>query len=341
MTAGETFLFLQLGVINGMFGLWLLSYASYWFLLVIDRTAVGINVVKVHWPDESVSQRLSKLGYLIFIVGVWLLPVLAFFKFMELPLRDELLPPLVVSTACTVLWLMLPLSLLASMNSESNTDILRIHVLLRLVRRWRITLAFYAYTFPLLLGCALVTYLALFGWVTVREAAETSSVTWLPELVEIWSWAFVLPLTAGVAATALLIYARLLGRLAWMMDFWDEEGETEVVEAREVIPEPSADNGLSVNHGRREAFSSTDDFEPPIPFAEEGAPVASPPKPATAVAPLATREPEAVPTERRLWVRGIYRFPWYRGSLVAWFFLSAGGLILGVLLRVQLMQLHD
>jgi hypothetical protein len=234
---------------------------------------------------------------------------------------------------------MLPLSLLSSMTGESHWEVFRLTVLLRLVRRWRTSLAFYVYSFPLLIGCVLVAYLALFGWREVLEEAEASSVTWLPMAVNIWSWGFVLPLTATMATTALLIYARLLGRLAWMMDFWDEEEEEEPPEAAE--PEASG-IALAASHDALETEPT--DAEGVIPFAAESAPLATPVQVAPAPprrASLATKQPEAAPVERRLWVRGIYRFPWYRSSLMAWCVLSLGGLLLGVLIRLQFMQLHE
>ena len=222
MSFGQTLNFLLLGVVNGVIGLWLFGYAAYWFLLVLDATATGTNVVKVHWPDEPFRERLWKLGHLGFLVVFWMFPVLASCHFAEL-----MLPPFVVLTVGVVLWLMLPLSLLASLTGETHWEVFRLTVLVRLAQRWRRWLVFYAYTFPLLFGCVLVAYLALFGWREVLEGAEATSLTWLPAVVEVWSWAFVLPLTATVAATAILIDARLLGRLAWLMDFWDEEEDSD------------------------------------------------------------------------------------------------------------------
>jgi hypothetical protein len=334
MSPGKTAAFLLLGLLNLWLGLWLLGYAAYWFLLVLDETAGGKNDVKVVWPDETFRERLWKLGHLAFLGVIWALPVVVVFRYAELPLRPELQPPLIVMAVGAVVWLMLPISLLSSMTGDTHWEFFRWAVLWRLIQRFPTWMAFYAYTFPLMIGCVLVTYLALFGWAELYEAAEASSLDWLPVVVNFWSWGFVLPLTAVMAATALLIYARLLGRLAWMLDFWEDEEEEEHKPAE---PETPASGDLALEHDALEP-AALPETAGVIPFAAEPKPAVVPqstePVPApTAAAALIEPEP---PAPRQLWVRGIYRFPWYRGSLAAWLFLTLVGLLLGVLLRLQL-----
>jgi hypothetical protein len=336
MTAGQALAFLLLGALNAYLGLWLFGYAAYWFLLVINKTAEGRNDVKVPWPDEIFRDRLGRLAHVCFLCLVWLLPIYGFFHYVPLPVSDELRPPLMLVITGVVLWLMLPISLLSSLTSLSHWEVFRWAVLRRLRERSSAWLAFYLYTLPLLFGCALVAYLALFGWQELRDAAEDSALTWLPTVVDVWSWVFVLPLTAIMAATTLLIYARLVGRLAWMMDFREEQEEEECR-----APEPPTPSArLRAEHDVLEAA------EQPMAASGDVFPFAEDPEPETAivVSEVLTVEdlvpvvvlPASPPAPRRLWVRGIYRFPWYRASLKAWLFLTVVGFLLAALIRLQL-----
>ncbi len=341
MTAGKAVQFLLLGIVNAYFGLWLLGYATYWFILVLDETASGTRDVKVVWPDDNFRQRLWKLGHLAFLVIIWALPVIVAFRYAELPLRSTSHSLLVVFTVGVVLWVMMPISLLSSMTGDTHWEFFRWFVIRRLLDRFPTWMAFYAYTFPLLVGCALVAHLALFGWVQLRAEAETSGPAWLITTIDVWSWGFVLPLTAVMAATALLIYARLLGRLAWMADFWDDEEEEE--DASKLRgPRSPAPSRLRAEHDVLEPAPAV---EPAgmIPFAQEPQPAAAPRpikrEPEKALSPVAESPDQASTsgsTPKRLWIRGIYLFPWYRGSLRAWLFLSFFGLLFGILLRLQL-----
>jgi hypothetical protein len=335
MTPGKVVAFLLLGVFNVYIGSWLLGYAASWFLLVIDETTAGRNIIKLPWPSEPYRERVYKVGFLLFLSLVWLLPLFAFFHYTELPGSSQLQELLMVLTTGIVLWLMLPISLLSSLTSESYCEVFRWTVFRRLLQRRSAWLEFYGYTFPLLFGCTLVTYLALFGWEDLQDAAEASSLPWLSEAVRFWSWFFVLPLTAVVAATTLLIYARLIGRLAWMMDFTDEE-EEERSAIGPVTPSAHLRAEHDVLEPVEEPVAVTNDV---IPFAAEHEPeLAIPlpqkvaPSPPAALAPAS----ELLRPPRRLWVRGIYRFPWYPATIKVWLFLTVGSLILACLVRWQL-----
>jgi len=359
MSAGQTVAFLFLSALNLYLGSWLLGYAAYWFVMVLDETATGRNQVEVHWPRDFFRERFGKLLHLAFLVGVWLLPAWLVLRATGLPVRDHLRPPLAILITGTVLWLMLPVSLLSVMSGSGTWDFLRPAALRRMAHRPDILISFYGYTLPLLLGMALVAYLALFGWRDVKDAAATAGSPLLEQLVDIWSWAFVLPLTAAMGAAALLIYARLVGRLAWLLGF-DEEAEEEKDEPTpERTPEtshalqqmgadiveaanaPQAEEPEAAPAGTYALFEEPDvaaDVPTPTTFTARSQQVGTQPRgnAAPASAPPLPEEPPP-PVQRRLWVRGIYRFPWYRTSLAAWLFLSLFGLLLGVLVRLQMM----
>ncbi len=318
MGPGQALAFVMLGMVNLYLGLWFAGYAAHWFLLALDETATGTNVVRLTWPDDGYRDRLWKAAHLSFRVGIWLLPVLLLLRYWEMPVPPEQRPFVGLLLVGVVLWLMLPISLISSMTADGQWEFFRLNILLRLVRQAPVTAAFYGYTLPLLLGSVLVAYLALFGYRQMMDSAPGYS-----EMIEIWSWAFVVPFTGAMAAAVLLIYARLVGRLAWMLDLDDEEEEAETVAPTQPQGRPRV--------VAMPAAPPTDTYA----LVEEAAPVPAvvvpAPSPPTAVP---SAEP---PVRRRLWVSGIYRFPWYRGSLRAWIFLSLFGILLGLMLRLQMM----
>lgn len=337
MSPGQTVVFLLLGVLNVLVAFWVFGYAACWFLYVLDRTTTGTNQFRVRWPEDDFARRTGKLLHLAFLAAVWALPVLVFFHYVEWPLRPELEPPFVVLVVGVVLWLALPVSLLSSMTSASHGEFFRLTVLVCLVRGASVWLAFYVYTLPLLVGCALVVYLALFGTELLREEAAGSALPWLPDAVDVWAWAFVLPVTAVMFATATLVYARLLGRLAWLLGFGEDEEDAAPGPAPRV---PAA--VLASEHDVLESRTATDDAPVEcdvIGFADEPGLTAEA-RPVPESPPLPVPLPDEPPPPRRLWVRGIYLFPWYRGTLLAWLVLTLGGLILGALVRLQVLQLR-
>jgi hypothetical protein len=171
--------------------------------------------------------------------------------------------------------------------------------------------------------------------------------------IEIWSWAFVLPLTGALTAAALLIYARLVGRLAWLLDLRDEDEDTS---ASDPLPtKPAGD--LAASHDALESPPAQEEVVTRTPetygVIDEPAPPRTPrsvdPVRLSVAAPVVTEDRPRLPARRvvetkspaprRLLVPGIYRFPWYRGSIQSWLLLTLGGTLLALVFRLA-MLLH-
>jgi hypothetical protein len=132
----------------------------------------------VAWPHLGFSECLGKLAYLLWIGGIAALP----FGF---------LPPL---TAVAVATLVFPVLLLSSLSARHPLILLERKVLGRLVRSPIAVFIFY------LQSAGLVAPSVLLGWWTIHDLKFQ-----------------LLPITPLVWSATLLIYARLLGRLAWVI----------------------------------------------------------------------------------------------------------------------------
>lgn len=352
------FLF-PIGLVQLLLFIWFAGCAAHFFLVVLNETAQGKNEVDVYWPSDFFLLRLHNAVYLASLLTLCMLP--GFFLFQVFDLRSDptLAGALLVLCAAVGVWLLLPFILLSVLTGGSRWDIIHREVFRRLRGRQRVLLAFYALTAPLVLGGFLVLYLTLGGWEKLYDAAVVAATPWLPEIVVIWSWVFLPPLAAGLCAAALLIYARLVGRLAWLLDLTD--GEEPPPKPKEFTPTP-ASFPLFGETAETPAAPGPDTYglaEEPEPVAVEPMPISVDPvrlavlrprqaepenraaDPSFIPEPLAALTPPADPEEqkapRRLLVRGIYRFPWYRASLKAWLFMTLVGLILTLLFRVQLL----
>jgi hypothetical protein len=346
MNTQDTTTFLLLGLVNTALCLWLLGYAASWFLYVLSETGSGKNEFPVPWPSESFLERFQNGGQLGIVLVIFFAPAAYELGGFELSLQAKLRLLVRLLLGGSALWLLVPMVLLSWMGDSSRSVFFRWALVLRRLRqRHRIWLVFYAYTAPLLLGGALLAYLSVFGWKDLEKAATKTGPPWLASVVGIWSWVFVPAVAAGVGAAALLIYARLVGRLAWLMDLDD-------VTEEEPVPEPKPQSiSVAAVHDTLEPASSP---EPPSAAASADAgtyallegptavvetvteAVSEPEVGPEPVPPPAIEEPAGPPPPRRLWVRGIYRYPWYRQSLKAWLVLSLGSLALIALLRLQM-----
>jgi hypothetical protein len=307
-------------------GLGVLMYAAHCFLLVVEQTAAGNDAV--YWPDELITDWFGKVFYLAWLAGVWLLPPWLLVQAFAPQLLSEH-PVTAAVLAAGLLWLMYPITLLSAL-SVSPWVVFRPLLLIQLARRPLAGLAFYLLTAVLLAGCGLLAAMALGpgpGWL--------------------------LPIAAAGVAATVLIYARLLGRLAWLLSALpaaEPELPRESEELPETQPEPTV--------------APTPLAEAPPAEALEGYGLAGEeprmPRPSSLVeAMIGLHEPAEAPSqlprgeeiraqarERRAvprppppaWplVSGIWTFPWYATSLKAWGWLMLGSLMVGGMVRALL-----
>jgi hypothetical protein len=188
--AGGVIGFLLLFVATIILSFYLFSYTGHCFLVVVEQTGEGNN--EVVWPNDILLDWIWRGVPLAWVALVWLSPLGLALKLMNPDVLSKS-PELALLLVGLVLWLGFPIGVLSSMTSDSRWAAFRPSVCLRLSRHPGATLTFYA-------ASAVVVAVGL-G-------------VWIPALV--WSSLF-LPVAAFVGAGAVLLYARLLGRLAWII----------------------------------------------------------------------------------------------------------------------------
>jgi hypothetical protein len=260
---------------------------------------------------------------------------------------------LIAATVFAIFWLVFPVSLLSSLSGESRFMIMRGPILKGLARCRRATLHFYASTFGLLLASGGLVYFCLVGW------EETLPAT-LGTAADIVSIVVLLPMVGAAGGLVLLLYGRLLGRLAWLMDVANpnklpetEAGEENAEEQDETAPAVEA-TALPAA-ATKETYALVDEppHEPPAaePFRWQPGrmPPAPPPRrqwrdrpdqppPDSELEP--ERRPDREPVEEGvippLLTRRVVLFPFYRSTLKAWLWLTVGATCVALLLRLHI-----
>jgi hypothetical protein len=195
-SAGSVILFVCVGVLWILVAAHTLAYAAHCYLVVVQGTAAGLD--RVEWPDEPMIDWIYRALYLGGLVLIWMLPV----GLLSRALQDDWLPGQnalrFLLLAGLAMWFFFPLSLLSSLGSTSPWAVLSWRVLQRLGRILPSVLVFYLTSAALLYAAATLAYAGVL----------TGAVLALP--------------FAGIAvAAALLIHARLVGRLGWLVSQLD------------------------------------------------------------------------------------------------------------------------
>jgi hypothetical protein len=189
--AGFVIVFCFLVAAMVVIGIPTIAYAAHSFLTVVEFTAAGQDDVR--WPDESLFDWLWKPIYLLWLLAFWSVPAWVVVDGILTPSLD--LPaagfyPVLLAAVC----LLFPLGLFSSLSTNNRLNVFRPAILRSLARR------------PLPLG---IVYLAsgvlVIGWGALFYHALASPSWW---------W---LPLVSTTGAAVLLLYARLLGRLGWLI----------------------------------------------------------------------------------------------------------------------------
>ncbi len=171
-------------------GVYLLAYATRCLLVVVQGTAGGMD--RVEWPDEPVYDWAGQSLALVGLVLIWLVPI----GFLARALGETWFPGGAVLRflllAGPALWLTFPIGALSSLSAVSRWVFFRPVIPGRMLKLFPSTLLFYLASALLLVLAVGPWYLAVFGG--------------LPLL---------LLLAGPLSAAMLLIYVRILGRLAW------------------------------------------------------------------------------------------------------------------------------
>jgi hypothetical protein len=199
--AGGVMMFVLLMAATVIVGAYVFAYLAHIFLSLIESTATGFE--EVAWPDEPYVDWLWKGVYLLWLVAIWLVPLL--FAGPALTRAHPGAEP-ALWLAAGLFWFCFPISLLSSMGSSSRWFLFSISLVPRLMVRFGSLVTFYVLTAPLLAGVALIV------WWNNRSA----------DLLPV-------PVAAFAVAVGLMIYGRLFGRLALMVTHTDKP---------EVVPAP-------------------------------------------------------------------------------------------------------
>jgi hypothetical protein len=187
--AGPAILFMISFAASIMFGVCVLAYAARCVLVVVQETGLGQD--EIVWPEEPYTDWLGHAVLFLELLGIWLAPAAMTARM----LRNVWLPDeaalRVLLLAGPGLWLFFPIGLFSSLSAQSRWVPFRWTIFRCFLRIAPTSFGFYVLTAPLLCIAVVPWYYALFGGQTV-----------------------LLPLAAVVSAAALFIYARLLGRLA-------------------------------------------------------------------------------------------------------------------------------
>jgi hypothetical protein len=170
---------------------YVLAYAARCLLVVVQGTAAGQDAVT--WPDEPIMDWLGQAVHVAFLLALWLAPA----GLLARGLRHVWLPDdpglRTLLLAAPGLWLFFPVGLLSSLSAGSPWVPFRPVIVGRLLRLLPATFAFYLVSLGLAAAAIYPWYVALRGM------------------------SYLLPVAAIVSAVLLLVYARLLGRIAWLV----------------------------------------------------------------------------------------------------------------------------
>jgi hypothetical protein len=197
-SAGNVILFVFYGVALLLCATYALTFAAHCYMVVVQGTTAGID--RVEWPDEPVYDWLWQALWVGWLVFIWIGLAAAVNRILIRSGQEDPSAMRLFVLMAGALWLCFPVSLLSSLASSSRWVILSPSVLWRLLRLFPSVVLFYLLTGGLLAAVQPILYLGL--------------------LTHAW---YVLVLAAALGAAVLLIHARLVGRLAWLMDQLDRK----------------------------------------------------------------------------------------------------------------------
>jgi hypothetical protein len=328
-------LFMLTLVAEVVISIYVLIYAMHDLTTVVQETAAGND--EVNWPSEPFLDWLFGSLHLVVLVLVLLAPagILTRASKDSLFPGDDVLRFLVL--AVPGLWLLFPVALLSSLSGEQRWMVLRPAVLGRMLRAAPATLAVYVASAVLAAGAAALWYMSL---------------KWGGR------WWLLMPAAAAVSAAAFLVYARLLGRLGWVIGRFlpakrkreaaakTEKPTTPAAKAQDPWAAPDAPPAPEKPPGEepKPATTVAPDGEPYESYGLGDEPVKpptyeeiAPKKPTRIVLPKRDRAAKTIPWPM---VRGVYTFPFRGANIKALLWLTLGALVwaVGALILIGLLQ---
>src|SRR6185437_2662074 len=173
-------------------GLYVLAFVARCVLVVVQETGLGQD--EVTWPAEPIQDWLGHAVLFVELLGLWLLPaglIARMLRHVWLPDEGMLR---ILLLAGPGLWLFFPIVLLSSLSASSRWVPFRWTIFCQFLRIAPAAVGFYVLTALLLAVGVAPWYFALVKHQTI-----------------------LLPVAAVVSAAVVLIYARLIGRVAWLI----------------------------------------------------------------------------------------------------------------------------
>lgn len=189
---GQAILFMISFAASIIIGVCVLAYAARCCLVVVQETSHGQD--EIVWPNEPFQDWLLHAVQFIELVGIWLAPAALTARLLRHSLMPEDAWRLVLLFVAPGLWLFFPIGLLSSLSAESRWVPFRWTIFRAFLRLAPAAVIFYLLTGVMLGIAAVLWYRALFGGQLV-----------------------LMPVAAGISGAVWFIYARLLGRLALMI----------------------------------------------------------------------------------------------------------------------------
>jgi hypothetical protein len=187
---GTVLLFLCLIVGQLIICVYVFVHVAHCFLHVLERTAAGSD--QISWPGELFIDWLGEAVVLAYLLALPVIPGMLVMRALKLPFLPDPASRMAVGVLAGI-WLLFPITILSSLLSASPWSCLHPGLLGRLAKRPVTVLAFYVLTGALLAGTG---YLYLLAFSTGKG----------------WLW----PVGAVAVSSTVFVYARLLGRLAWV-----------------------------------------------------------------------------------------------------------------------------
>jgi len=339
------FIFSLIGLV--IMTVYALAWAGHCYLVVVQGTAAGSD--RVGWPDEPIFDWIVRGLFPTSLVVVLLGGAAILARALGpsfLPNQPELRFLLL---AVPMVWLLFPVAMLSSLASNAGFSIFSFRLLWRLVQ----------------LGPAL----PLFYLVTAVLVPAAAALLSVGLLTRAW---YVLPIAVVFAGAVLLLHARFLGRIGWMLSQLDFRSRKKAPRQKDqedesprplhvndpwaepepnplLAPEPAPGGYRVVEIEEETPLPKT--AKPADPYERDDQPYALadeplPEKPAPEMPPvdeesvkrelrLRERIPEDPPPARPL-LDGLWTFPFYESTLKAWFWLGLSGLAMGVFARAAL-----
>jgi hypothetical protein len=175
-----------------VFGFVFVLFLSHYYLTVLEGTATGSK--EVTWMAEPILDNFWKLWYMLWLFGLWFGPGYLIAKAIAARTGTEWLQ---LWLPIGIVWVLYPVSQLSSLSASTIWLPLVPDVFARLAQKPAVTLGFYLLSIPVL-----ALFAVAFKWAFLTKGE--------------WEMLF---LGAPLMVLALFLYARLIGRLAFVLAF--------------------------------------------------------------------------------------------------------------------------